>query len=157
MKVAVPALLLALLSGCVSDTVWYQEGARPAVVNDAATDCAVEAVNRVPQNTQLGMTPVYTTPAQTYCTSGGFGSVNCTTYGGDVRGGDIYSYDANTGLRQQVMAQCMARRGYQLISLPVCAPEKVRNVEVDQSRLPKLTENSCLVQTSTGYAMVNPR
>jgi hypothetical protein len=156
MKTTSALAFLLLLSGCVTDTVWYKEGANPAAVNSAATDCAVEAANRVPQNTQVGVTPTYSTPVQTYCNNTGYGTVSCTSYGGDVYGGNVYSYDANQGLRNQVMEQCMARRGYALLSLPVCSPDQAAKAKLSASRLPAISETSCLVQTGSGYVVASP-
>lgn len=156
MKPYIAFLPLMLVCGCVTDTVWYKEGANPNAVNSAATDCAVEAANRVPQNTQIGVTPSYSTPIQTYCNNTGYGTVSCTSYGGDVYGGDVYSYDANLGLRNDVMAQCMARRGYTAVSLPVCSADQAATAKVAGSRLPAISETSCLVQTNSGYVIVSP-
>jgi len=45
---------------------------------------------------------------------------SCSAYGGNTYGGQTYSVDANAGLRQNVIQQCMAKRGWQLVNLPPC-------------------------------------
>ena len=142
------------LFGCVTDTVWYREGAKPNKVNNDATNCAVDAAQRVPQNNQIGQTPVYGSPMQTYCS--GTYYVTCTTYGGNVSGGNLYSYDANAGLRDDVMEQCMGRKGYSRVELPVCSTEVASKITSYPATLPKLTETSCLIDHNGSYAVVTP-
>lgn len=75
--------------------------------------CRVAAENIVPQKLV-----VKSDTAHTYC-SNYRGNVSCNTYGGDVR-----SYDANSGLRGDVLDQCLIEKGYQQAAVPVC-PESV--------------------------------
>lgn len=154
MKRLILAMVLPL-AGCVTDTVWYKEGASPAKINDAATNCAVQAARTVPQNPQIGQTPIYTTPMQTSCY--GTSYVTCTTTGGNIYGGNLYTYDANSGLRDAVMSQCMAKRGYQSVELALCS-QRVANAvtEVDFATLPKLTKETCLIDMGGSYRAVNP-
>lgn len=71
--------------------------------------CRVAAENIVPQK----MT-VTSDPARTYCSNYGR-NVSCSSYGGTVS-----SYDANSGLRGDVIDQCMSGKGYQRTPVPEC-------------------------------------
>lgn len=111
---------------------------RPNTTNqqkaDHWLDCRIEAARAVPVSTQIGTTPTYTTPvtvspSYTNCTGYGASAI-CTTTGGYISGGQLYggqtySYDANAELRESYQYQCMRKKGYSLVSLPVCSADQV--------------------------------
>lgn len=142
----------SLVAGCEvpPETLYWQTGMTPAQQQRDQTNCRVNAANSVPVNTQIGTTPTYSTPVQTNCYNTGY-SVSCQSTGGQVYGGNAYSYDANSRLRANVVQQCMADRGYQLISFPVCTDEERSGGEVlvGNSRLPSANRVRCL--TENGY------
>lgn len=104
-------------AACVPSTQTYlfKDGATVARADADIFDCKVEATQAVPQNTQLRSSPAYRTPLVTRCTE-----KRCYTTGGDLIGGNTYSYDANAGLRREYLARCLASKGYSATTLPVC-------------------------------------
>lgn len=132
--------------GCTPLSTYYKEGTTVSRLDRDLTNCQVVAAQRVPANTQIGMTPIYTTPITTSC----YG-YSCTTYGGDVYGGDLYSYDANAGLRNKVTAQCMSSQGYEYVEIPACTSQQLKDKVVKTvQKLPKLTGNVCAVTRDDG-------
>ncbi|HBN29930.1 MAG TPA: hypothetical protein DD416_01590 [Rhodobacteraceae bacterium] len=115
------------LSGCLP-TGWYNASVTQSRANGDLTNCQVRAVNDVPTN------------IQTQTTGGYFiGYIYIPTQG---------SVDVNTTLREKVVAQCMTKRGYQTIELPLC-PARV--AIPDMNRPVILTEKSCFKDISGGY------
>ncbi len=114
-------LALSLLGACgtPSASYLYKEGGTVARADNDYFECELDAARSVPQDTRVATRPVYTTPVKTTCTPVG-GSVECTTTGGEVRGGEVYSYDANEDLRARYLAQCLRARGYSTNVLPRC-------------------------------------
>lgn len=155
MIIAASAISITAVTGCMETSMWYREGVSPMKVNSDSTDCQVAAAQRVPVNSQLGQTPVYYTPVQTQCY--GYGSsVSCTQTGGQSYGGNVYSYDANAGLRSRVTQQCMMNKGYQLINIRKCEDKDLKGGIRSYSVLPQLTPNSCYVNAPSGTVLVNP-
>lgn len=100
-------------------TPFYKSGGTFSGLDKDKVDCSIEAANRVPASVQIAQTSSYRLPTNTSCY--GVGSqAFCNTTGGNVIGGQVYSYDANAGLREQAGLQCLARKGYRQISLPAC-------------------------------------
>jgi hypothetical protein len=119
------------------------------------TDCQVYAAQTVPANTQVGQNPTYVTPTNTNCYAIGT-SVTCSQTGGNVYGGDVYSYDANAPLRQSVITNCMNKKGYFYISLPECKTDDIKNGLPNYSVLPALAANACVAKSPSGFVFVNP-
>jgi hypothetical protein len=115
------------LSACVQtpQNYLYRSNTTISQKDSDMFDCELDASRAVPVNTQIDTTPVYRTPVNTSCTSGYYGNVQCTSSGGDVYGGNTYSYDANTGLRDEYASRCMASKGYSVAQLPPCADNVV--------------------------------
>ena len=129
------ALALAVLCGCDAgpQTQVWKTGVTPAQRQADVTACDVVAANQVPAAMAVAQTPTYTTPAYTSCYGSGFGygygyssQANCTTTGGQVYGGQTYSYDANAGLRERVSAQCLAQKGYAGITFASCTADDLK-------------------------------
>lgn len=138
-----------VLSGCEVPPSEYifKPNATVAQKDKDDFNCDLRAAQAVPSNMQVGITPTYTTPLTTSC-YGGSNSVNCTTTGGQVYGGDVYSYDANSSLRSEYWAQCMIDKGYSGVDLPTCSPkqmpENAAQLLTGKLRVPK--EGACQVQ-----------
>lgn len=123
----------------------YKFNVTQAQSQDDTLTCKIEASQRVPQNIQINSTPTYTTPAYTTCNNIGY-STYCNTSGGQTYGGDTYSVDANTGLRNQALAQCMSRKGYRSAAIPPCpAGVTPANLKGNGNRLPRLGQNTCYI------------
>ncbi|MBT9382791.1 hypothetical protein KM176_02855 [Pseudooceanicola sp. CBS1P-1] len=134
----------------------YKTGATLMQRQDATTDCQIEAARRVPQSIQIGTTPSYTTPIQTSCNRIGT-QVFCNTTGGDTIGGNTYSYDANSGLRQSAYRQCIAHKGFLDLSIPACPKDQDVTILATpaSTRLPKLGASSCYRADETGITLAN--
>lgn len=145
---------LSTLMACNPVELWYKSGADKNKLNSDFVNCRVRATQSVPVNTQVRTTPTYVTPVQTNCYSTGY-SVQCNTTGGQVHGGNTYSYDANSALRNDVVAQCMTQQGYQSVALPVCNKSQAKHAKV-YKYLPQVSAKSCVTKASTGWLLVNP-
>lgn len=124
--------MVLALAACVETeprlTNW-REGTPVSEIRRESLDCGMASSRAVPVNSQVGVTPTYTTPliAQPSYTScyGGSYSVSCTTTGGGYTGGQtfggqVYTYDANQELRDGYYRQCMRSRGYSEIMVRPC-------------------------------------
>jgi hypothetical protein len=151
---ALPLCLALLLGGCISVDHWHKVGTTAQRSDQDFLDCRVRAVNSVPVNTQIRTTPTYTTPGKTKCSTDGK-RTKCETTQPQIHGGETYSFDANADLRRDVLALCMRKKGYQLVSLPQCSRDEARLARPN-ARTTALQENSCVVETTTGRLVVNP-
>lgn len=115
-----------LLCACLptTESYLYKDGGTVSRTDTDYFECELAAARGVPQDTRVGTTPVYSTPVQTNCYNIGY-SVQCNTTGGQVYGGDTYTYDANSELRASYFARCLVARGYNVIDLPKCDSSKV--------------------------------
>lgn len=98
--------LLTLFAGCEQQILFNKPGAAPGSGQGDVVDCQVEALAAVPPNNQLRT--IDGGPETTYANCSRY-SCTATTYGGQDY---VYSVDENAGLRDQVLIQCMSRRGY---------------------------------------------
>ncbi|WP_172960954.1 hypothetical protein [Oceaniglobus roseus] len=141
-------LLPLLLLACAPYRGFYREGVSVTRLNADLTDCEVSGVNRVPPNTQIRTTPIEVLPPRRVCSRDG---LHCRLIGGDIVGGETYTYDANAGLRARVISQCMAARGYSPVEIPMCSPEAQRDSGGRvPATLPPLGPNVCAVRVQGG-------
>jgi hypothetical protein len=146
---SVAPLLLLLAAACVPYRGYYKDGAPVARLNGDLTECQVQGVNRVPANTQIRTTPITVTPGRRVCSGDG---TSCTYIRGDIIGGETYSYDANAGLRERVVAQCMGARGYRPVEIPLCPSGARESVLAQAPRtLPTLSSATCAVRGNAGW------
>ncbi|MEO8530162.1 MAG: hypothetical protein ABI459_02985 [Deltaproteobacteria bacterium] len=153
------ALVALGLVGCApaTETYHWKQGGSVALVDRDQFQCRVDGARSVPVNTQIGQTPTYQTPIQTICRPAGTaGSTQCTTTGGEIYGGDVYSYDANAPLRASYVARCMAAKGYQVADIPTCAPKvipaDIAAIAGKGSRAP--VEGACAVPLKGGASIL---
>ena len=149
MRNVLAALSLLAVAGCQTTTVQYAYKPNTSVTQKDrdSLECEVYATRLINPNVQTGTTPTFTTPTQTNCYTIG-NSVQCYTTGGQTTGGQAYSYDANAALRQDVVQQCMADRGYTFSAIPIC-PERIVTAEIRRQlsgQLRPATEGSCAAQ-----------
>lgn len=97
----------------------YQTGGTFSSLSRDTTNCQVYAVQTVPQQNVIKRTPSYTTNTNTSCNRIG-SQTFCNTTGGQTIGGNIYTEDANSGLRNRVFYQCMADKKYRYVNLRPC-------------------------------------
>ena len=132
------ASIVAALAACVDTTpveLSWRQGVSVSKLKSDSLNCEMAATRAVPINNQVGVTPTYRTPvyqnpSYTSCYGGTY-SVSCTTTGGgfsggQTYGGQVYTYDANSGLRESYFNQCMAQRGYSPISIRPCTPSELK-------------------------------
>lgn len=101
--------MFTALTACAAPLLFDKPGVPPGAGQGDLTDCQVEALNKVPNNMRTEVLPGY--PGTTYVDCIG-GSCVANTVGGVAP--STYSVDTNARLRQQVLIQCMARKGYTL-------------------------------------------
>lgn len=118
-------LFFALVACAPATGVYvYKNGGTVARTDKDYFDCELAASRNVPTDTRIATTPTYTTPTQTNCYDAGY-AIQCTTTGGQVQGGQTYSYDANSELRRGYVARCLASKGYSAVRLPICDTSKI--------------------------------
>jgi hypothetical protein len=146
---------LFFVSACVASgpvAVVYKPGSTGEQRLTALTDCETQALSKVPRAIATGMTPAYTTPSNVQCYGTG-AYVSCQQYGGQTYGGNVYSYDANQELRDRVTLQCLAQKGYQVISLPTCdAEQSKRAVSAFGRKQPTADQIECVIEGG-GYVL----
>ena len=133
----------------------FKPGVSVARASSDLFDCELAAAQEVPQSIQVETTPTYTTPVETTCTTIG-NTVTCESTGGDVYGGETYSYDANADLRARYLARCLAGRGYGVASLPPCELSRVPADLLARLSGPQRAprEDACFVSISDGAGNV---
>ena len=124
---ATPLLALLVLAACApaTETYRWKSGAALSLVDRDLFACTTAGAREVPFFNDTATTEIYTTPIQTTCQPLGNGQTRCTTTGGQVMGGQVYSYDANADLRRDYVNRCMAGKGYSAASVPSCAPKVI--------------------------------
>lgn len=146
-----PALSLTLLTSlvlaCAPLETYYKPGASVATLNRDTTACEVKALKDVPASFQVRRKPPIFVPGNRSCDAAG----KCTGSPGYYIPGGVESYDPNLGLRARVEVQCMADKGYAPVSIPPC-PDSVAKAapKAATTRLPRLSENSCVIRNSDG-------
>ena len=145
---------LAALAGCSPFAIYYREGAEVSRMQTDQTNCQVAALKDVPESRQIRRTPPRYIPGPRYCDSRG----RCSYGPGYYIPGDVYTYDANAALRNQVTQQCMAQKGYARVELPRCSGSVAQSVQPGITRvLPPLSQSSCVVKNRGGsWQIVSP-
>ncbi|WP_051312117.1 hypothetical protein [Pseudodonghicola xiamenensis] len=143
----------ALIAGCAPMSLYYRPGVSVARMQQETTRCDVEALKQAPVATQIRQMPPTYVPGPRVCDNKG----NCWNRPGYWMNGEVYSYDANAGLRDRVKQLCMAEKGYSPVKLPVCPPEVKSATPPGVTRvLPELTGNSCVIRNKDGtWQIVN--
>lgn len=138
------------MAACGPYDVYYREGASYSAQQRDLLGCKVKATSSVPESLRVATTPVFVSPVRTTCDG-----KTCTTTGGEVSGGNVYTYDANADLRASFERQCMADRHYSVVRLPMCSGAvRARITGPVPGALPKLGETSCAVASESGAVVV---
>lgn len=144
-----PAIALALfaLGGCSGYSGYYQAGQTVSRLSADQTACDVTGVQQVPPNTQLRRTAPTLIPPREICRSDG----KCRVIPARYEPGDTYTVDVNEGLRNRVVAQCMAGRGYERVQVPGCSAQVARAAKALAPRtLPPLNDAVCAARAADG-------
>lgn len=143
----------AALLACAPLETYYKPGASLTDLNRDTTACEVAALRDVPVSFQIRRKPPVFVPGNRSCDAEG----NCTGHHGYYIDGGVESYDPNVALRGRVELQCMADKGYAPVSIPPC-PDRIAKATpaAATTRLPALTENSCVIRNKSGsFQIVN--
>ena len=160
-------IVFPLLAGCVPQTQdgFWREGVSYQKMKSDRTDCSVAALKSVPreeavQSVPGSVMPTQVSPITTQCYGyGAYGSCMTTggvVSGGQVVGGRVFTYDQNETLRNQVVEQCLAKRGYQRAVIPTCNADQAKQSGTS-NKLPKLNDVLCVVEDASREQRVNLR
>lgn len=139
--------LLAVLAGCAPLSIYHREGVEVTRMRSDQTNCEVSALRDVPEARQIRRGPARYIPGPRYCDRNGY----CRYGAGYYIPGEVYTVDANAGLRGRVADQCMAQKGYAPVTLPRCSNAVAQSVPPGSTRvLPKLTSSSCVIRNQGG-------
>lgn len=146
--------LMMTLAACGPVNMYYRPGVDVSRLNADQTACEVQALKDAPVANQIRQHPPIYVPGARKCDAAG----NCVVYPGHWVGGGFYTVDVNAGLRRRVQDMCMARKGYDPVSLPRCPQSVVRAAPKQTTgRLPRLTESTCVIRNDDGtWQIVNP-
>jgi hypothetical protein len=149
MRVSIRFLPVMLVLGACAGPldVFYKPGATVTRMQTDETNCEVKALKDVPISEQIRQRPPIYYPGSSICN----GSGNCWYRPGYWVDGGIYSVDVNKDLRNRVLTQCMANKGYSPVSIPLCsAGVKASAPNSTTTTLPSLTESSCYIKNEDG-------
>lgn len=156
MKPVLPVLSAVLLAGaCAAPlSIYYRPGVSVSRMQTETTNCQVAALKDAPVANQVRQRPPVYFPGRQYCNAGG----GCWYAPGYWVDGGIYTVDVNRDLRNQVEAQCMAKKGYRPVSLPNCSANvKAAAPPAATSTLPQISQNSCVIRYDNGsWQIVTP-
>lgn len=147
------SVLLLTLTACAPLPLYYKPGVSVARLQSDQTDCEVKALRDAPVAGQIRQRPPIFVPGEVFCDSAG----NCYSTPGYWIDGGIYTVDVNAGLRDRVVAQCMASKGYSPVQIPPCPVSVTSNVPASQTqKLPPLSASSCAIRNPDGsWQIVN--
>ncbi|CUJ88090.1 hypothetical protein RUE5091_00646 [Ruegeria denitrificans] len=152
LRLLFPIMALSACEGPLA--LYYREGESVSRLQTETTQCQVQAVNEVPVANQTRQSPPTYWPGRTYCDGRG----RCYRSPGWWQPGRVYTVDVNQGLRNQVEAQCMAKKGFRPISLPPCKQNVKSQVPaVPTTTLPPVGTQSCYVKFDNGsFQIITP-
>ena len=140
------------LAACGPLGMYHKPGEQVSTMNRVLTNCEVEALGKVAVDRRVERDPVRIVPRRV-CDRHG----NCRVFY-DRFGGQVRTYDANAGLRQRVLNQCMTDAGYRYVELPACSAGVKRAAPVAATTvLPQLAPNSCAIRNDdSSWQIVTP-
>lgn len=141
------------LAACGPLSLYYRPGVSVTRMQNDETNCQVSALKKAPVANQIRQRPPIYIPGRRVCTASG-----CYTSVGYWVNGGIYTVDVNLALRARVEDQCMAGKGYQPVSVPLCSGAvKAAVTPAQTQKLPTLTESACAIRYDDGsWQIVNP-
>ncbi|MBL4805809.1 MAG: hypothetical protein JKY31_00795 [Rhodobacteraceae bacterium] len=135
------------LAACGPLSLYYRPGVSVTRMQTDTTNCEVAALKEAPIANELRQRPPIFFPGSTYCDASGY----CTREPGYWIDGGVYTVDVNQDLRGRVADICMAKRGYQPVTLPACPSSVANSVPAAATvKLPTLTSNSCVIRYKSG-------
>ena len=141
-SVAGLALLLAL-GACGSYSLYYRDGAEVSRAKADELACETAAYQQAPVRIERDIDYGDVIALPPVCSPDG----SCRPGGYRRLPPRVYTYDANAGLRATVERQCMAERGYERVSLPVCSEQVASQVQPGITRvLPARASGTCVIR-----------
>ena len=118
------------------------------------TACEVRGLRDAPVANQTRVLPPIYIPGPIHCPKKG----ECYRRPGYWAGGGIETVDANEDLRDRVIAQCMADRGYVPVNLPRCRDsDTAAAVYQPRQNVPPLSDTSCVITyRDGGWRIIDP-
>lgn len=148
MRRLIPVLLLFLVfAACGPVASFYREGVDVSRLASDQTACEVAALRDAPVANEIRQRPPIYYPPRQVCDAYGA----CYVYPGYWVDGPIYTVDVNKSLRDRLLTDCMAKKGYSLVSLPRCTQSTPAQTT---SRLPPLTSDSCIIPSRDGLNQI---
>lgn len=143
----------AVLASCAPLSIYHKEGAEVTRMQTDQLNCEIAALSDVPINNQIRQEPPIYIPARRYCNASG----HCYTHGGYFERGQIHTVDVNANLRRRAQQQCMAKKGYEPVTVPNCPSNVFRAApKAETIVLPRLSEQSCAIKYQDGtWQIVN--
>lgn len=155
MKTLLRIVVLGLTAGaCGPMSIYHRPGVSVSRMQTETTECQVQALRDAPVANHIRQRPPVYFPGGRVCNAAGA----CWERPGYWMGGEVYTVDVNADLRARVTDMCMARRGYQPVSIPPCG-DAVRKAAPPRqtTTLPDLTANTCVIRyDGGGWQIVNP-
>lgn len=148
-------LMALLLSACAPLTIYHKPGIPVSRMQSDQTACEVSALKDAPVAPLIRQYPPIYYPGHRVCNASG----TCWTTPGYWEDGGFYTVDANKDLRNRVLSECMARKGYRPVTIPSCSPAVKSAAPIRQTTvLPRLTPQSCAIRRNGGgWQIVTPR
>ena len=147
-------LAVIFVAGCTPLGLFYKAGTPVARADRDLLNCRVLAASKVPVRQVTRVIPGPRLPPRQICDAAGV----CHTVPGRWLPPEVFTEDANDGLRREVVAQCMGDQGYEYVRIPHCPAGIANAVTPAQTTvMPHLKENSCVVRGQGGvWQIVTP-
>lgn len=151
LRTLLPALALA---ACAPMSIYYKPGIAVSRMEDDRLGCATRALQQAPVANQIRQRPPIYYPGRQVCNSLG----QCSYAPGYWVDGGVYTVDVNRPLRSDLERNCMAKKGYQPVSLPRCTGAAAQSApQQATTTLPRITGDSCVIPYKDGrFQIVTP-
>ncbi len=115
-------LAVITLSACAptTTTMYYKQGAQLPVTQQHYDSCKIRSFKEIPQNIITDYYPGSHDPGRLRCRNTIPGYADCERIGGHSIPPSVTHRDANAGLRDRFMQNCMAEKGYTLMTFRYC-------------------------------------
>lgn len=127
MKRFLSALPLVILAGCQTNTLpsTYKAGSTGPERQYAFDQCKIASLREIPQAMATDYNSGYYNPGTVQCNRIG-NMTTCNRVGAVNIPASASTYDANAGLRNRYIGQCMQRRGFDFKILSACPTAEER-------------------------------
>lgn len=145
-RLAGAALLLTVLGGCLSQTLYYRSGASIDRARADEVECGRIALAQAPVAREREVIHDALLPGPVICEVID-GERQCYREPPWAAPPRVVVRDVNKELRALIARQCMADRGYDRVTLPACSDQVAASVTPAITRvMPRLTPQSCVIR-----------